>query len=245
MIKFMPLEEALRQFGLTEKEAKIYLALLELGVASVQKIAQKANVARPTAYDILESLKNQQLASIFEKKQVKYYSPTDPARILAMAKEKTAMLENIFPQLRALYSLPMEKPKIRFYEGTEGMKIILEEILKEGKGIYCLGSAEDIFGTLDYFPEFVKKRVELALPAQVILRESKKAQERKKLGPKELREVRMIPAKYQFQALMIIFGHKIAMFSFKKDYIALLIESQALAEMQKASFRLIWEKVAK
>src|SRR4030042_4852159 len=114
----MPLVEALKQFGLTEKEAQIYLALLELGTASVQKIAQKAKVARPTTYDVLESLKNQQLASIFEKGKVKYYSPTDPASILEMAKLKNQAIKDAFPQLRVLYSLPSKKPAVKFYEGV-------------------------------------------------------------------------------------------------------------------------------
>lgn len=241
----MPLNEALTQFGLTEKEAKIYLALLELGASSVQKIAQKAEIARPTAYDILESLKNQQLASIFEKGQVKYYSPTDPSRIREMAKQKSETIEQAFPQLKALYSAPLEKPKVRFYEGVEGMKIILEENLRDGQENFTIGSAEDLFKTLEFFPEFVKKRVKLGIPIKVILRESEKARERQKLGPRQLREVRIIPAKYEFHSMTMIFGHKIAMFSFKNDYVALLIESKELTEMQKAIFKLIWENIAK
>lgn len=241
----MPLNEVLKQFGLTEKEARVYLALLELGASSVQKIAQKAGIARPTTYDILESLKNQNLASIFEKGEVKYYSPTDPARIVEIAKQKSETIEDVFPQLKALYGMPVEKPKVRFYEGTEGMKIILEENLKDSKENFTIGSAEDLFATLEYFPEFVRKRVKLGIPTKVILRESEKARERQKLGPKELREVKIIPAKYEYHAMTMIFGHKIAMFSFKKDYVALLIESKELAEMQKALFQLIWENIAK
>jgi HTH-type transcriptional regulator, sugar sensing transcriptional regulator len=237
----MELNEALTQFGLTEKEARIYLALLELGSASVQKIAQKAQIARATAYDILESLKNQQLASIFEKGATKYYSPTDPTRIRVLARQKNEIIEDVFPQLKALYGLQSEKPKVRFYEGKEGMKIILEENLKDAQENFTFGSAEDLFATLDFFPEFVKKRVKLKIPVKVILRESTKARERQKLGPKELREVRIIPAKYEFHAMTMIFGNKIAMFSFKKTFIALLIESEELAAMQKMMFKLIWD----
>lgn len=241
----MQLDEALKQFGLTEKEAKIYLALLELGVASVQKIAQKAKIARPTAYDILESLQNQSLVSVFEKGQKKQYSPTDPAIILDRTRQKSKNLEDIFPQLKALYNLPLEKPKVRFYEGIEGIRVILDEVLKEGKELFSIGSAEDIFGNLDFFPAFVKKRVELGIQTKVILRDSKKARERQKLGSKELREVKIIPADYQFHALMMIFGNKVAMISLAKDYVALLTESRELAAMQKELFRLNWGNMAK
>ena len=241
----MLLDEVLKQFGLTEKEAKIYLALLELGVASVQKIAHKAQIARPTAYDILESLKNQNLVSVFEKGQKKQYSPTDPNIILDKTRQKSKNLEEIFPQLKALYNLPMEKPKVRFYEGVEGVRVILDEVLKEGRELCSIGSAEDIFGNLEFFPAFVKKRMALGIHTKVILRDSKKARERQKLGPKELREVKIIPADYQFHALMMIFSNKVAMISLTKNYVALLIESQELAAMQKELFRLLWENVSK
>lgn len=41
------LERVLEKFGLSEKEAKIYLATLELGQATVQQIAKKAGLVRP------------------------------------------------------------------------------------------------------------------------------------------------------------------------------------------------------
>ena len=47
----MSLKSELRQFGLDEKKASIYLALLELGQAKAKEIAAKAQILRPTAYD--------------------------------------------------------------------------------------------------------------------------------------------------------------------------------------------------
>jgi sugar-specific transcriptional regulator TrmB len=48
--------QQLAKFGLNEKEARIYLASLELGAASVQTLAEAASVHRVSAYDILEGL---------------------------------------------------------------------------------------------------------------------------------------------------------------------------------------------
>ena len=44
----MTLDKELQKIGLSEKEAKVYLAALELGQASVQNIARKAEVNRAT-----------------------------------------------------------------------------------------------------------------------------------------------------------------------------------------------------
>ena len=52
------MEEKLEQIGLDPKEAKVYLAMLELGETTVARIAQKSKIKRTTAYDLVDSLKN-------------------------------------------------------------------------------------------------------------------------------------------------------------------------------------------
>ena len=40
----MDIQKALQQFGLNEKQAKVYLASLELGSTTIRRIADKAGV---------------------------------------------------------------------------------------------------------------------------------------------------------------------------------------------------------
>ena len=47
---YMSLVTHLKNIGLGDKAAKVYLAMLELGPASVLEIAAKASVNRPTTY---------------------------------------------------------------------------------------------------------------------------------------------------------------------------------------------------
>ena len=49
--------ETLINLGLNEKQAKVYLALLQLGQAGVTAVAEKAGTKRPTTYLILEELR--------------------------------------------------------------------------------------------------------------------------------------------------------------------------------------------
>jgi len=44
----------LEKLGLNEKEARVYLALLELGESNIQGLSAKSSVKRTTVYDILE-----------------------------------------------------------------------------------------------------------------------------------------------------------------------------------------------
>jgi sugar-specific transcriptional regulator TrmB len=239
----MDLEKTLENYGLDEKQAKIYLATLELGSASVQKISQKAGLPRSTCYEVLETLSQKGLISTFLKKKIKYFSAEEPEKIIDLTREKIQGFEKALPQFRALYGEARIRPTARFYQGEQGIKIILDEILKEADELLAFSSAEDLFSALPDFPRFVEKRVKKKIPSRVILRESEKAQERKALGPKELRQVKIIPASYDYHGLIYIWHNKIAMFSFKKDMLAIVIESKELAQVQKAMFELIWNSI--
>ena len=72
------IENELKKLGLSEKEIKVYLALLELGEAAVQKISQKSKVNRATTYVILEGLAKKNLVSEIEKKGKTLYGAQDP-----------------------------------------------------------------------------------------------------------------------------------------------------------------------
>ena len=64
----MKIENVLKAYGLNEKQIKVYLACLELGSASVQKISQKSGLIRTTVYEVLETLKQRGFTSSFLKK---------------------------------------------------------------------------------------------------------------------------------------------------------------------------------
>lgn len=238
----MNLEKILEDYGLTKKQAKLYLTCLELGSASVYKISQKASLPRSTCYEVFEDLKEKGLVSTFRKKKVNYYSAESPKKIINQTEEKINLFKQAMPQFEAIYNSAKIKPSVRFYQGVQGMKQILEEILVEAKEILGFTSAEDHFIVLgNYWPDFVKRRIKLKIPVRSIITESVKAHERKKLGLQELRRVKIIPARYQHHGLIMIWGKKIAMFSFKKEMMAIVVESEELAQTQRMFFNFTWD----
>jgi sugar-specific transcriptional regulator TrmB len=94
----MHLQKTLEKYGLTAKQAKIYLATLELGSAPVNLIAKKSAIPRPSCYDILESLNNLGIASTFTKKKTRYYSVEDPRKIIKLAEQKAEDLKQVLPE---------------------------------------------------------------------------------------------------------------------------------------------------
>lgn len=242
----MHLVKALEQSGLNKKQAKVYLATLELGSATVNMISKKSGIARSSCYDILESLNKKGIASSFLKRNIKYFTIDDPKKIIELAKQKAEVLEKALPQLNALYGLAKERPSVRLFQSKEGMKQIFEEILEDNnKELLSFGSADDLLKTIgDYHLEFVKRRVKAKIISKVVLRDTSKARERKELGKHELRNVKFIPKEFEYHGNTIIFGNKIAFFSFIKDHIAVVIESKEIADIQKAMFEYIWSSVS-
>lgn len=70
----------------------------------------------------------------------------------------------------------------------------------------------------------------------MIARDSIKARERQRLGIEELRQMGLLVDDYQFHGLKYIWKNKIAMMSFTGDFVAVVIESKELADMEKAMF---------
>jgi len=127
----IPLE--LRKLGLTEKEVKIYLAGLELGPDSVQNIAKKAGLTRPTTYEIIRSLENKGLFAEAKEKKKNQFFAQSPEKILGILRiqkreieEKEREFIRIIASLEAKY--PKEKEGIKLFKGKEGLKALSEII---------------------------------------------------------------------------------------------------------------------
>jgi len=130
-MEILPLE--LRKLGLTEKEVKVYLAGLELGPSSVQKIAEMAKITRPTTYEIIKQLEKKGLFEEVKKAKKRYFLAQSPERILGLLRvqkreieEKEREFIRIIAALESKYS--KEKEGVKVFKGKEGLKA-LEEIL--------------------------------------------------------------------------------------------------------------------
>ena len=239
----MSLESILTEYGLKDKEAKVYLACLQVSSGPVLKIAEKAGLARSTTEVVLKSLREKGLVSSFKRKSVNWYTAEDPHKIVSNLKSKTELMEQSLPKILAIYGNSMVRPTVRFYEGKKGIKLVLDEILEEAQELLSFGSAEDLFSTYESFPEFVEKRIKAKIPVKVILTDSEKARERQQIGPSELREVRIIDSSYAHHSVKYIWENKIAMFSLKNEISVVIIDSEELARVEHSAFLALWDKI--
>src|SRR3989338_2360591 len=125
----MDIDKVLRDAGLSDGESKVYLALLKLGNAHVQKLKEESKLHRTTIYDFLDKLIKKGLAGFVVKNNVKFYAAAHPDKLLAFVKEKEDNVKEIFPSLQQMMKQQKEELHVEVYEGEEGFKTLLNDIL--------------------------------------------------------------------------------------------------------------------
>lgn len=240
------LEGSLCRFGLNQKEASIYLALLELGPSLVSSIARKARVNRTTCYTVLDDMMERGLVSRVERRGTQYYSATAPQIFVNELQQRAKMAQALLPQLAAIANLYENKPIIHYYEGETGVKNIYEDTLQDGKEILAFISPHAASRSLlEYLSkDYVGRRIAKGIKAKAIVPDTpfnrKKYQQ---LDKQELRESRMLPRQdFPLETEIMTYGDKVALISFQaKEMVGVLIESQAIAKSMRAIFSIVWK----
>lgn len=235
----------LNKAGLNEKQAKIYLACLELGKAKVPEIARKAEMKRTTAYGIIDELVNLGLISFTPGGKSKLFKAQDPQAILEMLEERKMEVNSIIPDLKSIYGTYQLRPTIQFFEGKEGVKRIYEDTLKcRSKKILQIVKVKDFinFPGGDFAKEYIKKRtakgiVAYALhPASGDIHDDTYGEESEELK----RHVRYLPPNTFYASMIMIYDNKVVMISTKAENFGFIIESREFSNTLRAYFDFMW-----
>ena len=136
----------LKKLGLTEKEAKIYLACLELGTGTVVKISRKAEITRGSTYDVLEEMLDKGYVSKLHKDKHMVFSAVDPEILMKNYKDRLRDFEMALPELKGLFNQYSSRPKVRYFEGLDGIKRVYASLF--GRALITQREANAIIGTL-------------------------------------------------------------------------------------------------
>lgn len=124
------MEKILKELGFSERETKVYLALLELGSITVGPIAAKTRIQHAKVYQTLEKLIDKGLASYIIKSKTKYFQAQSPKRILSSLKEKEREFLAILPRLEEKQEFSKEPQVARVHEGYKAIKAMFESIIE-------------------------------------------------------------------------------------------------------------------
>lgn len=247
----MELSTDLIRLGLSPNQAKVYLACLQLGRASVLEIARTSHLKRPTVYLILESL--QTLGLVAQTKQLNKtrFIAESPTKLVDHLAQQQKIAATMLPSLQAIHNIDPDKPTITIEEGIEGVRKVYtmvfdylrlhpqNELLIYG----ALKDAKEHFETevLDYFYGIIKQTQnpirELGNNDVETRRYARAAAD---LNPNySIRYIQPADGAFLMSDNML-FGNTIVLFSVKEKLFATIIESKNIVESYCAMFNMAW-----
>ncbi len=243
------LVEGLEKLGLAEKEAKVYLACLELGASGASEIALQSDLPRTLIYDILERLIDIGIISYAVRGKNKAFSAAEPRELIRIAQEKEQAVQEILPALTRLQKYEGAKGvKVEVYEGIEGMKTVMNAILRSGvREFVAYGSSKS---SIPIMPAFIEewhvRRAKQKVFFRALYNDSPEAHARVQEFKHTFAHAafRFMPVHINSPTATLIYGDFVVLQTWTKEPFSVVIESKAMAANQKRYFEELW-KLAK
>lgn len=230
--------------GLTEAEAIAYTFLVQNSPIAPPRLSELINESRTNTYKLLESLEELGLAQKDESdKKIKYWAK-NPNALLQRVKDKqeeaelsAKKLQSSLPSLVNDFLKHNEQPGVRFFQGKEGIKQVYEDVLENCEEVLVIRSPQDNkFLPEDFYNEYQDRRARLGIKTQIITSKISTKQKDLLLG-----KSRTVISKEQYNAPVEydIYGDKVAILSFDKEAVGMIIESPQIAKSMKQLFELL------
>jgi HTH-type transcriptional regulator, sugar sensing transcriptional regulator len=250
--------EYLQNVGLTNGEVKVYYAVLELGISSLNNIHEKTGIERRNIYDILNKLIEKGLISYTIEKGKKTFQVTHPNKILSYLDDKKHNIDNVKKEVKShiselihLFNLSKTEIRAEVFRGDEAIKALLTEILEHNESCWMGGNSFENYKAVSenlmiWFAHWMQKRVkkkrwmyDLVSHGTWLkgLEPNKKSEHKKhyyKYG--------QLPKGFYVPMVIIIFDNKVAQIIWSEQSFAFVIEGEKIKESFMQYFNFFWDK---
>lgn len=241
----MHLSKVIQSFGYSANAARVYLASLGRGEATVSDLAAAVGLPRTSVQAIVEALHKDGLMNIIARRRYKYWVAENPERLLISLKEREAALRAVMPELSALRCTGGAKPTVKVFRGVGELRLIHDDIVatkQPVKSIIAWKEWEALLGK-EYLSDFVERRVRHHLCMDLLAPRSPDTARLRERDGKDLRVTRFLPDGYPIHTTNFIYGNKVALISLgTKEPTGLIIGDGAIAGSEALFFDLLWEK---
>lgn len=255
------LKHKLVTIGLSEKEAEVYMALLQYGQHPTTFIARKVGLNRGTTYNILHNLLQRGLVTKGEKRGMQFFSPLEPGNLMnnlnrqeEILREQKSLAAETIPELRSISPQVSPRPSVQYFTGPDGVQAALEEtLMAKNKTLLAYSSCrcmDELLG--DYFGgTYTDERIRRGYSLRSIQSLQNDAQALyhddyfKKYGASDehKREVRYVRSDLAFPMTMYIYDQKVLVISSKDENFALITISKEYSDMQRKVFYEMWDSL--
>ena len=176
----------LERLGLTPSEARVYIALLELGPSTAGPITHEAKVASSKTYSLLEKLLEKGLITTYKEGGVHHFKAAEPDRLRDYLHEREAEfrgveeeLDKVIPQLEIQHKEHHET-EVEAFKGYRGAETVFREMfstLKKGEEYLVIGGGDAPTSnerTRTFFERVHRERAERGIKLRIILAEARR-----------------------------------------------------------------------
>ena len=239
------------ELGLTEKEAEVYLTLLQSGDATADQLAKSSKLNRSTTYVQIKALIEYGLVSSFKRGKKTFFaaeSPTNLVRILEQKKQQIlvqeAEINTLVPELLKVFGSSVDRPVVRVFEGKEGLvsmrNNILESKSKFVKIAFSFDSMSKIF-TNEEMMAFSNKRASKNIQSQLMYKRT--GEDIPSVPPQQI--LRITEEQFPFGADLYIHDDTISFASTKDQIVGVSITNADIAATVRALYDSIWKATDK
>lgn len=242
------LARTLEQIGLSPKEARVYLALLELESCTAYQIAQHCEVKKPTVYVILEDLRQKGLVLKVPHAKKAIFAARDISEYLAEQRGKLNAVQSMLPRLMSLGG--SNKPKVYFFNGMRGFQEAMDYKFDSMHGktyhsfygnsadadervrqLYARWTPDAVASDTSFKLIMPKGEEETHYPALKKLRDEK-----------DHVEIKYLSEYGQASNLSIEIAETFVRIDDAKNITATIIDDKATADAMRSVFNIVWEK---
>lgn len=226
---------------------------LKLGSISVQELAKHLKQNRVTVHSAVENMIEKGLLFETRKGKRRLIVAEEPVSLFRLFQRKenelAAMrpnLEHVVKLLASLQGIEQGVPTVKFYEGTDGFRRMLEETLS-ARGEVLVFSYVDLFNKLvgpEYLKRYFKRRAAKGIHTRLIFPPCPFADYVIKTGKELQNTVRLLPEKYKWQSGIFSWNDSIALMSYTEQRITCtIIENRDIAHFfRTVIFELCWQQ---
>lgn len=231
------MKDQLKHLGLSNEEVRVYLLLLQKGPLQVTQIAKELSMARSTIYRVVTGLHDKGLVSKTIEENLKIYLPTDPNKLPELLLSRLEEIKNILPELNKIYAKPKEKTEVLVFRGKDGIKVVMNDIITEGKPYTCMGNIEKFFHEVDIFTRRWMENVEKKKIFGRLIGSKKQ-----KFEIAKTEKCRYLPDDFFAESTTVTYGNKTAFFIWSRPLYVVLMDDKEVTKSNVKTFDYLWKQ---
>lgn len=240
--------EKLIDFGMTQKEAEVYLALMQGGEQTADQLAKSSKLNRSTAYVQIKILTDYGLVSTFKRGKKTFFAAESPNNLVRILEKKheaivvqKAEISQLVPELLKLYGNAVDRPAVRVFEGKEGLITMRNDILDTNSKIISVVFSFDgmsrIF-TDEELMAYSRKRAGKKIISRALY--TKTGPDIPTVPPQQI--LRVQEKDNPFGSDIYIYGDTISFASTKDQIVGVTIKNSDIANTMLALFEIAWKQ---